>query len=258
MIKIAFFDIDGTLLKLGHKELSEKTLFTLQQLQNNGISLCMATGRSYPAIPHFKGIEFDIYLTFNGAYVRRGNEIIRKNPLDKGDANIIIHNLKQMNRAIAISNENMVVANGTDPDLEQYFAFGSTKLKIADNFDELCRGDIFQIMCSCKKDEYNKILNGTSNTQITAWWDRAVDIIPANGGKGAAVSDVLRFYGISKEEAIAFGDGKNDIEMLKAVGTGIAMGNANADVKEMADDVCESVEEDGIYQYCLAHNFFEN
>ena len=42
-----------------------------------------------------------------------------------------------MNRAIAISNEHMIVTNGTDPDLEQYFAFGSEKLKIADNFDEI-------------------------------------------------------------------------------------------------------------------------
>ena len=41
-----------------------------------------------------------------------------------------------MNRAIAISNEHIIVTNGTDPDLEQYFAFGSEKLKIADNFDE--------------------------------------------------------------------------------------------------------------------------
>ncbi len=56
-----------------------------------------------------------------------------------------------MNRAIAISNEHMIVTNGTDPDLEQYFAFGSEKLKIADNFDDISKTDIYQIMCSCQK-----------------------------------------------------------------------------------------------------------
>ena len=57
--------------------------------------------------------------------------------------------------------------------------------------------------------------------------------------------------GFSEEEAIAFGDGQNDIEMLEAVGTGVARGNAKDEVKEKADVVCKSVEEDGVYYYCL-------
>ena len=55
MIKIAFFDVDGTLLKLGSKEPSPKTVQALQQLQANGVLLCMATGRGYLSIPHFEG-----------------------------------------------------------------------------------------------------------------------------------------------------------------------------------------------------------
>ena len=47
MIKIAFFDVDGTLLKMGHKELSERTLHALTSLRQNGVKLCMATGRGY-------------------------------------------------------------------------------------------------------------------------------------------------------------------------------------------------------------------
>ena len=106
-------------------------------------------------------------------------------------------------------------------------------------------------MCSCQKDEHSQILSGASHSQITAWWDKAVDIIPLNSGKGNAVAAVLRHYGFSKDEAIAFGDGHNDIEMLEAVGTGVAMGNAKDEVKAKADFVCKSVEEDGIYHYCI-------
>ena len=135
-----------------------------------------------------------------------------------------------MNRAIAISNEHMIVTNGTDPDLEQYFAFGREKLKIADNFDEISRTDIYQIMCSCKKDEHSQILSGAPHSQITAWWDKAVDIIPLNSGKGNAVAAVLRHYGFSKD---------------------VAMGNAKDEVKAKADFVCQSVENDGIYHYCV-------
>ena len=65
------------------------------------------------------------------------------------------------------------------------------------------------------------------------------------------VAAVLRHYGFSKDEAIAFGDGHNDIEMLENVGMGIAMGNAKDEVKAKADFVCKSVEDDGIYHYCI-------
>ena len=52
---------------------------------------------------------------------------------------------------------------------------------------------------------------------------------------------------------MAFGDGYNDQEMLQVVGTGVAMGNAPEPLKEIADDVCGPVSEDGIYHYCIRH-----
>lgn len=64
-IKIIFFDIDGTLLRLRAKELSEKTVEALNRLKANGIRLCIATGRTPVSLPHFSGIEFDTFLTFN-------------------------------------------------------------------------------------------------------------------------------------------------------------------------------------------------
>lgn len=253
MIKIAFFDVDGTLLKMGHKELSERTLHALTSLRQNGVKLCMATGRGYLSAPRFPGIDFDALLTFNGSYVTVGDEIIFKCPLDRMDKLQILQNLKDMHRALAISNEHFIITNGTDPDLEQYFRFGSEMLKIDKQFDERVHEDIYQMMCSCRKEEYDRILEGTHHTQITAWWDRAADIIPQECGKGNAVRAVLQHFGFTKEEAIAFGDGFNDIEMLEAVGTGVAMGNAKDEIKAHATCTCRSVEEDGVYDFCLEH-----
>lgn len=258
MIKIIFFDVDGTLLRMGEKNLSEKTLYALKALKKKGILLCMATGRSYPEIPHFDGVDFDILSTFNGSYIVRDEDIIYKNPLNNTDKNMLLQNLKKMNRAIAISNENIIIANGTDPDLEQYFLFGNVELTISDKFDEISKGEIYQVMCSGTCDEYDTILKGCRNSQITAWWDKAVDIIPLNGGKGNAVNVILSYYGLAKEEALAFGDGENDIEMLEAVGTGVAMGNAKDNVKTKANAICKSVEEDGIYYYCVENNLIES
>ena len=251
MIKIAFFDIDGTLLKMGHTELSERTKQILLSLQNNGVLLCLATGRGNMGLPLFQDIQFDVIVTFNGSLIQTKDKAIFKNPLDKNDKFQIIQNLKDMHRAIAISTEHLLVTNGTDADLSQYFAFGNQPMHIVENFDEVCKQDIYQIMCTCQKEENTTVLKGTKHTEITAWWDRAVDIIPKDCGKGNAVNEVLKYYGFSKEEAIAFGDGENDIEMLEAAGTGIAMGNAKDAVKERADLICKSVEEDGIYEYCL-------
>lgn len=103
-----------------------------------------------------------------------------------------------MDRAIAISDETAIVTNGSDDDLIKYFEFGNEELVIADNFDELCKGDVYQIMCSCKIEEHRKILNSTSRTKITAWWDKAYDIIPNDSGKGNAVNKVLEYYSFKK------------------------------------------------------------
>ncbi len=54
-----------------------------------------------------------------------------------------------------------------------------------------------------------------------------MDVIQADGGKGVGIQKVLAYYGLDKSQALAFGDGNNDLEMLEAVGTGVAMANAS-------------------------------
>jgi hydroxymethylpyrimidine pyrophosphatase-like HAD family hydrolase len=61
---------------------------------------------------------------------------------------------------------------------------------------------------------------------------------------------VLEHYGIRQEEMIAFGDGENDMEMLQFAGIGIAMGNAEKEVKAVADYVTDDIDDDGIWKAC--------
>lgn len=100
------------------------------------------------------------------------------------------------------------------------------------------------------KDEYSRILQDVHGAKIAAWWDRAVDIIPTAGGKGNGIAVVLQAYGIPKADAMAFGDGNNDLEMFGAVGTCVAMANGSADLKSAATHLCGSCAEDGIYHFC--------
>ena len=80
-IKIAFFDIDGTMIDIGSRKITPKMLKTLSGLQKNGIRICIATGRPPAILPQFPGIEFDAYLTFNASYCYTKNEVIFRNPI---------------------------------------------------------------------------------------------------------------------------------------------------------------------------------
>jgi hydroxymethylpyrimidine pyrophosphatase-like HAD family hydrolase len=94
-------------------------------------------------------------------------------------------------------------------------------------------------------------VEGTRRAKIVTSWDRAGDIIPSDSGKGTGIRKILEHYRLTPEEAMAFGDGNNDVEMLQAVGTGIAMGNATQQLKAVADGICDPVSRDGVYHYCL-------
>ena len=203
-VKIIFFDIDGTLIDMNKKVISEKMLTTLRALKEKNILLCLATGRSPIALPQFQDVDFDAYLTFNGSYCFNQTESIHEYPIPSSDIKQIIENAQALNRPVAIATKDKTIANGKDDD-----------------------------------------------SKITAWWDRAVDIIPAAGGKGTGIRKMLDYYGLDRSQAIAFGDGNNDIEMLAAIDWGLAMDNASEDLKAIADEVIGHVAEDGIYQFCL-------
>lgn len=252
-IKIIFFDIDGTLIDMGRKEISEKTLETLKQLKERGVLLCLATGRGPLTLPHFDGVEFDVFLTFNGSYCYNRERTIFSTPLPEEDVKTVIQNAAALHRPVSIATKDRLLANGRDPDLVEYYSFAKREVEVSPGFDEAARGEVYQVMLGCRREDYPLLLRGTRRAKIAAWWDRAADIIPADGGKGAGIGQILSHYGLDRSEALAFGDGDNDIEMLQAVGRGVAMGNASERLKAVADDVCGHVTQDGIYHYCLAH-----
>ena len=251
-IKIAFFDIDGTLIDFHAHRPSPKTLETLARLKANGIAICLATGRSPLVLPHFPGIEFDAFLTFNGSYCFDSDRVLFSNPIPQEDIRQLLKNAAGINRPVCIATPNRLAANGTDTDLADYFRIAGLEVEIAKDFDRLLQEKIYQVMMGCYESEYPSVMNCVHHAKIAAWWDRAVDIIPLNGGKGVAITKILDYYQLTKEEAMAFGDGNNDIEMLEAVGRGVAMKNASLELKSIADDICDDVANDGIYSYCKA------
>jgi len=192
-VKIAFFDIDGTLIDMNKRQISDKMLATLRALKKQNILLCIATGRSPIALPHFKDVAFDAFLTFNGSYCFNQNESIYENPIPPKDVATIIENSRALNRPVAIATKNRTIANGTDTDLSDYFAFANQAPVISKSFNATVKNEqIYQLMLGSRAAEHAKVMQHTTNSKITAWWNRAVDIIPGNGGKEIGIGKIRR------------------------------------------------------------------
>ena len=189
--KIIFFDIDGTLIEK-KKSITPKMLETLHALQDNGIMICIASGRPPVQLPKL-GVDFDAYLTFNGSCCYNDQDIVFDNPLRQGDVLQMIQNAQKINRPLAVATKTRIAANGVDEDLKEYFAIGGTDLKVAPDFDVVVDQDtVYQIMVGCREKDYDRLVANTQNAKVTAWWDRAADIIPATGSKGVAIEKSVR------------------------------------------------------------------
>lgn len=250
-IRMIFFDIDGTLVDLETKRISENTLDMLRRLRQRGIRTCIATGRPPMCLPTWPNVEFDAYLTFNGSLCTAGDTVVFSNPIPQEDVQRVIRNAKALGRPISVATADRLVSDGTDAFLDEYYAIVHRIPEISEDFDRISREEVYQLILSCRPEHYGPLLQDVKGAKMAAWWDKAGDVIPANGGKGVGVEKLLAYYGIPKEEAMAFGDGNNDLEMLQAVGTGVAMANGSDRIKALATDICGPCNRDGVFHYLL-------
>ena len=125
--KIIFFDIDGTLVPL-KEGIHPRTVEALQKLRQNGIKLCIATGRAPMEVPKFEGVTFDAFLTYNGSYCFTPERDVFKNLIPKADIALLRRNAEALGRPMALATKDRLAANGSDPDLAEYFAIGGVEL----------------------------------------------------------------------------------------------------------------------------------
>ena len=246
-----FFDIDGTLVDPATGKISPKTVEALQRLEAKGIKRGIVTGRPPASLPDFGDLRFDVMATFNGCLCYTDETIIYDTPIAPQELQQVLENAGALGRPVSIAVKDRLVANGVERDLADYYRLAGLELQASADFDQACRESVYQIMMSYRPGDEDTILRGTQQLKVALSWDRACDVVSAAGGKGVAIEHILRHFGIPKEAAMAFGDGHNDLEMMGAVGTGVAMGNAGELLKAAADEICGPVSQDGIYHYCL-------
>lgn len=265
-IKLIALDLDGTLLS-SDKGLSPRNRAALQAAADRGIQVVPATGRFFGGMPDvIRSLPYINYvLTINGAQVvdvHTGEVIYEANlPLDITltimdalEELPVCYDCYQNNEAFMTAAMQARAGEFTDnpfclkmlrdmrqpvPELRAFLRERGMPIQKTQFFtrDEALRQEALAT--------FDTRFPGTRAT--TSVPDN-VEINAADGNKGAALTALARHLGIAPEEIMAFGDGNNDVTMLRAAGLGVAMGNAVEEAMAAADYITATNDEDGVAQ----------
>ena len=254
MIKAAFFDIDGTLVGFHDAEIRDEVLEALEALRRKGIRLYISSGRPKALIRNLKDYPFDGYITMNGSLVTLGDEVIYSAPLPR-EAAVRIAEISEREGFAAVA----FMADGMGSNLQNDITARINKMIHVPDFPTIAlsetvrKSEVYQYTVYITQEQLERhYLPFVPGTAWPRWHPDFIDATPAQASKAAAISKILEKTGFSREEIIAFGDGGNDISMLRFAGIGVAMGNAEDDVKASADYVTAGVDDDGIRK-ALSH-----
>lgn len=273
-INTIVLDLDGTLLN-SKKEISPKTKAALLKAQQAGIKLILASGRPTPAMTQIaKQLEMDKHhgflISFNGASVIdcEDNTVLFDQHIDRDTAKALFRHLENFDVIPMISNKNYLYVNdvynneinprshiendGSTMNIIQYESRPAHySLREMTSFAEEVDFDLHKILVAADPVyllENHKAIDEPFRDHLSCvfsapffyeFTDKGVD-------KGNTMNRVLGPLGIKPENVMALGDGHNDKTLIQYAGLGIAMGNAEDEVKAIAKDVTASNDEDGI------------
>ncbi len=253
MIKIVFFDIDGTLVSFKTHKVPASTIEAIAILREKGVKLFISTGRHRATIDNLGDLQFDGYVTMNGAYCFSGDEVIFKQPIPKSNIDNLI-SLQQNGGQFPVFflAENSICANYFNKDTDELIEMINFPVPPIMPLESIAEKEIFQRVSFFDEKRADGIMAHLPDCCDARWYHTFTDITHKSTSKMVGVGKVLEYYGFSADEAVAFGDGGNDTPMLKAVTHSVAMGNAADEVKRVASFVTKSVDEDGIW-HALKH-----
>ena len=247
-VKAIIMDLDRTLLHTD-KTISEHTLQVLQTCHEKGILLMAATARPHRAIlDYHEQVHFDAMTVMNGAGVvfpeKKEAESGQGNAIPRACVEVILQRLCELPDVIlSLECGNEVYANIEIPEWNAIVFTEFPKLPTD--------GLIYKILVSREKENIGPLVKTllTEDTYCTVANDNLVQIMNKNATKWNGIRMVLGACGITPEQTVYFGDDNDDIEPLKNCGTGVAVANAIDAVKEAADEVAESNDEDGVAKW---------
>lgn len=251
MIKTIFFDVDGTLVSHKTHSVPDSTIEALKQLRANNIKLVLATERGMSELKNLpvKNLAFDGYLTLNGQLcVTKDNKLIFENPINPIDAHKIVEVFNKKALPLGIIDEKgYLYLNFINKAVRTSMKAVSSPIPPVEKNEG---GKIYQFIAYGKGEEIEHLVSKLEYCKTSRWNEYAIDIIPADGGKLAGIKKYLSMNNEDLSNAMAFGDGENDIDMVRECGTGVAMGNSVEALKDVANYVTTNVDDDGILNAC--------
>lgn len=254
--KIVFFDIDGTLKPYG-KPVPESTKEAIRLLKQNGHLPVVCTGRTYAAVAAnewLMGLGFSGMVCAAGGHVLYQGETVRQILLTPAEAARL--------GTILTDCGCLYVMEGTDalyydPANEEKICF-YWRAVLGDQVQmrPLVQGRApvqKAIALNAQTLREKGYLPELERRYQLLWYDeeeRMVEIVPKEISKATGIQTLLSYLGAAREDTYAFGDGPNDLEMLRYCACGICMGDGQAAAKAAADYVTGPCEGSGIYDAC--------
>lgn len=250
---LVFFDYDGTLVdeREGIYVPTDRTKEVVKELQKKNYLCLLATGRALSYVP--KGameLGLDGYITCNGAYIELHDQLVYKKPVEENVLQTLLecfHN-EQVN-FILESNEICLVKDMEDPEYLHFMEYFHVPW---DNYKEY-QGDvninIYKITVVCKDEEQLNRMQALLQDDFACSFHRnclTFDIGDKEIHKGSGIDRVMEYCQVPRLNTYAFGDGDNDVELLRNAGQGIAMTPHHIALTDVYDMKTTSVKDEGI------------
>lgn len=252
MIKAIFFDIDGTSFSHTTDQIPASAMLAFHRLKENGIKIAICTSRSLAEMaelpPEYVNL-MDAVVCIAGAQIYEKDTCIVSHPLVHDEALNVIRLMDEHDvtyRWVSVNQENCL--NRHDDEIRDRFhmLYGMTPETKAYTGQQLLH-ILYYTHDEALRQQIMKLCE--HNYHISLHY--ASEIMAPNVNKGHGIIECAKHWGIAQNEIAAFGDGHNDIEMIEAAEIGIAMGNAQAPLKEAADYITDDVDHDGLYNACV-------
>jgi len=259
MIKLIAIDLDGTLLN-GKKEISKTNQEVLAQAKAKGIKIVLCTGRPLKAIlPYLDVLDLrsagDYSITFNGGLVQKNDtgEIVDKQTLSVADVQDLLAVAETMDMPLDVLADDVVLCFPTSPKHQTIYPTLNPLLVFQPTDKQAVSA----------KTLYNKAVVAYDQEELDQWIPKIpakfkeryeviktrsnlLEFMPKGVTKAYGIQLLAQELGIEQAEVMAIGDEENDLSMIAYAGVGVAMGNAILAVKEAADVVTATNEEDGV------------
>ena len=241
-----FFDVDGTLFDNGIHAVPESTIDALKRLKEKNKKCIICTGRGMETlklVPQWDCIEWDGYILYNGALcLDKEGKVLKMDTLDSSI-------LQQIEK---VSNEHDIVMyyeglhSWMNKPLNEKAIRGLQFMGWTSGFDVR---DIEEDVCTMMAfDDDFSMFESIKGISIYPTPHHYADIGIQGISKGSGIQTFIDYFNISKENTMGFGDGNNDVEMIEAVGMGVAMGQGTQNCKNAANYITEPVNQDGLYK----------